>query len=142
MSRACAFCAIASGEGEAQIVHQGGSALAFLDRAPLFHGHVLVAPRAHVPTLDDVPDDLVAPVFALVRRVSRAQQRALGADGTYVAVNTRVSQSVPHLHVHVVPRRQGDGLFRAGMVWVRRRYAAGQDAEIAARLRAALDDGS
>lgn len=89
------------------------SCIAFLDRAPLIPGHSLVIPRGHFETLDDVDEALLAPLFAVARQVSRAQQRALGADGTFTAINTRVSQSVPHAHVHVVPRREGDGLFRA-----------------------------
>ena len=119
-------------------MYRDGAVLAFLDRSPLLAGHTLVVPTAHHATLDDLPDELIAPLFTVVRRVSRAQQAALGADGTYTAVNTRVSQSVPHLHVHVVPRRMKDGLFRAGMVWIRRPYAAGEDEAIAATLRAAL----
>src|SRR5262245_28237372 len=119
-SRPCPFCAIAAG-GEGNVVHSDDLVVAFLDRAPLIKGHVLVIPRAHVETFDDLPPDLIAPLFGAVQRVSRAFRSALGADGSYTAMNTRVSQSVPHVHVHVVPRRTGDGLFRAGMVWIRKR---------------------
>jgi histidine triad (HIT) family protein len=131
------FCAIAAGDA-AHLVHEDPRVIAFLDRAPLIKGHVLVAPRAHVETFDDLPPDLLEPLFGAVQRVSRALQRTLGADGSYTAINTRVSQSVPHVHVHVVPRREGDGLFRAGMVWIRRRYADDEAAQLAARLRQAI----
>lgn len=135
---ACAFCEIANGTADAHVVHQDDLVVAFLDRAPLIKGHVLVAPRDHVETLDDLSPDLVGPLFVVVQRASRALQRTLGADGSYTALNTRVSQSVPHLHVHVVPRREGDGLFRAGMVWVRKRYDDGEAAQLATRLREAI----
>lgn len=133
----CAFCVLAEG-GDAHFVHEDPIAVAFLDRAPLIPGHVLVVPREHRETLEDVPADLLAALFRLVQHVSRAQREALGADGSLTMINTRVSQSVPHVHVHVVPRRAKDGLFRSGMVWIRRRYADGEAAEIAARLRAAI----
>ena len=134
----CIFCAIGRGEVEANVVDDQGQVLAFLDTAPLIPGHTLVIPRDHYETLDDLDDRLVAPLFGVVQRVSRAQQRAIGADGTFTAVNTRVSQSVLHAHVHVVPRREGDGLFRAGMVWVRKRYGHGEAEAMAATLREAL----
>lgn len=136
--RECVFCAIAAGEHAADLVHEDERVLAILDHAPLIKGHVLVMPRSHIETLDDLPHDLIEPVFELVRRTSRAFPRVLGSDGSYAGINTRVSQSVPHFHVHVVPRKQGDGLFRAGLVWVRRRYAAGEAAQLAARLREAI----
>jgi histidine triad (HIT) family protein len=136
-ARECPFCAIAAGEG-AHVVHQDDRTIAFLDHAPLIKGHVLVMPREHVETLDDMPADLIEPVFALVQRVSRAFPRVLGSDGSYTGINTRVSQSVPHMHVHVVPRREGDGLFRAGLVWVRKRYSEGEAAQLATRLREAI----
>ncbi|HUG55950.1 MAG TPA: HIT family protein [Candidatus Limnocylindrales bacterium] len=133
----CVFCVIVEG-ASVHFVHEGPLVVAFLDHAPLIPGHVLVAPRAHHETLEDVPEELLAPVFGLAQVVSRAQRAALGADGSLTMANTRVSQSVPHAHVHVVPRRRNDGLFRAGMVWVRRRYREGEAAEIAARLRTAI----
>ena len=132
------FCAIARGEAGAHIVADDGVALAFLDRAPLLPGHTLVIPREHADTLDELPEAEVGPLFSLVRRISRAQQRVFRADGTFTGINTRVSQSVPHFHAHVVPRREGDGLFRAGMVWQRKRYKDGEAEVIAARLRDAL----
>lgn len=95
-------------------------------------------PVRHVETLDDLPDDLVAPLFGAVRRASAAVQRALGAEGSFVATNTRISQSVPHVHVHVVPRRKGDGLFSTRLVWQRQKYESEtQMAEIAALIREA-----
>lgn len=136
----CIFCAIGRGEAAANVVADGDGVLAFLDAAPLLPGHTLVVPREHADTLDELPTGLVQPLFTLVQRVSRAQQRALGADGTFTGVNTRVSQSVPHVHVHVVPRREGDGLFRAGMVWARKRYRDGEAEEIARKIREALQD--
>jgi histidine triad (HIT) family protein len=136
-TRTCAFCAIARG-GDADIVHTDEQIIAFLDHAPLIKGHVLVMPRAHVETLDDLPDDLLAPLFRVVQGVSRAFPRALGSEGSYTGINTRVSQSVPHVHVHVVPRTSGDGLFRAGMVWIRKRYGDGEAAQLATRLREAI----
>ena len=112
--------------------------VAFLDHAPLIKGHVLVAPRRHIETFDDLPAELIEPLFAVVQRVSRAFPRVLGSDGSYTGINTRVSQSVPHVHVHVVPRKKGDGLFRAGLVWMRKRYEVGEAAQLAARLREAI----
>jgi histidine triad (HIT) family protein len=135
--RACAFCAIVAG-GDAHRVHEDERTIAVLDRSPLIKGHVLVAPRIHVETFDDLPADLIAPLFAVVQRVSRAFPRVLGSDGSYTGINNVVSQSVPHVHVHVVPRRNGDGLFRAGMVWIRKRYDDGEAAQLATRLREAI----
>ena len=136
--KACTFCAIARGEADAHVVHSDDRVLAFLDRAPLLPGHTLVIPREHADTFDDLHEDLVGPLFTLVQRISRAQRTAFGVDGTFTGINTRVSQSVPHLHAHVVPRREGDGLFRAGIVWRRKRYAHGEAEHLAAQLREAL----
>jgi histidine triad (HIT) family protein len=134
----CLFCQVARRELPGHIVHEDDDVVAFLDRSPLILGHTLVLPRRHVESLDDLPDELVAPVFAAVRGMSIALQRALGADGSYVAANTRISQSVPHLHVHVVPRRKGDGLFSARLIWRRQKYESdAQMAEIAAKIRTA-----
>lgn len=134
----CTFCQIASGELPAQIVHRNDDVVAFLDRAPLLHGHVLVMPTRHVETLDDLPDDLLAPVFGAVRQTSIAVQKALRAQGSFVATNTRVSQSVPHLHVHVVPRNKGDGLFSTKLIWQRKKYETDSEmAEIATKIRTA-----
>jgi histidine triad (HIT) family protein len=136
----CTFCQIANGELPAQIVHRDNEVIAFLDRAPLLHGHVLVMPTAHVETLDDLPDELLTPVFGAVRRTSIAVQKALKAEGSFVATNTRISQSVPHLHVHVVPRNKGDGLFSTRLIWQRKKYESDAVmAETAAKIRAAYE---
>ena len=133
----CAFCSIAAGRLEARVVLDEESTLAFLDRRPLFPGHVLVVPRLHAETLADLPPVRVDPLFQAVRRMTVAVERALEAEGTFVAMNHRVSQSVPHLHVHVVPRRRGDGL--RGFFWPRHDYDDDPHADrIAESLRAAL----
>jgi len=121
----CAFCRILAGAPAARVA-EDRDCLAFLDHRPLFPGHVLVVPREHLETLPDLPPALRDAVFALAQRVAAALPGALGAEGTFVAVNNRVSQSVPHLHVHVVPRRRRDGL--RGFFWPRRPYA--DDAEM------------
>lgn len=133
----CLFCGIASGERPADIVFAADEVLVFLDERPLFPGHCLVVPRAHVGTLPELPVRLVSPLFETVRRVAAALERPLGAQGSFVALNNRVSQSVPHLHVHVVPRRRGDGL--KGFFWPRHPYA-GEDErrDWGRRLREAL----
>ena len=140
MSRACIFCRVASGELPGNIVHRDDLVLAFLDVSPLMLGHVLVVPVAHVDTLDDLPPDQVGPLFEVVRRMSIAVQRALGAGGSFVAVNTRLSQSVPHLHIHVVPRREGDGLFSPRPIWKRRSYSGDVEAaEYGQKIRVAYE---
>jgi histidine triad (HIT) family protein len=133
----CIFCAIAAGESAAHRVLEAKTCVAFLDARPLFPGHVLVVPRAHRETLADLLPDELCGIFDAVQRVSGAIERALRAEGTFVAMNNRVSQSVPHAHVHVVPRRKGDGL--RGFFWPRHKYASEiEAAEIAGALRAAL----
>jgi histidine triad (HIT) family protein len=120
-------------------VHRDDHAVAFLDRSPVFKGHVLVVPARHVTALPDLPVDELQPFFAVVQRIAAIVPDALGADGTFVAMNNIVSQSVPHLHAHVVPRRRKDGL--RGFFWPRVRYAdENEAAEFASRLRAALDE--
>jgi len=131
-------CLRLRGEPAIELVYEDAACVGFLDHSPLAIGHVLLIPRAHVETFDELPDDLIAPLFRVVQRVSRSFARAVAAEGSYTAMNTRVSQSVPHVHVHVVPRRTGDGLFRAGLVWVRKRYADGEAAQLATRLREAI----
>ena len=138
-SAACIFCRVVRGEIAAHVVHDDAVSVAFLDHRPLFPGHTLVVPRAHVPTLTDLPPDALAPLFATVQLLARAVERGLGAAGSFVAVNNRVSQSVAHLHVHVVPRRHKDGL--KGFFWPRGRYRDEADAaDVTARLRAAIDE--
>src|SRR5687768_2581518 len=116
----CTFCQIATGKLQAHIVYQDALALAFLDRSPLQLGHVLLIPRQHLPTLADVPTTQIHSFFQTVQRVASALEAALHAEGTFVAINNKVSQSVPHLHVHIVPRRKGDGL--KGFFWPRKKY--------------------
>jgi histidine triad (HIT) family protein len=135
--RGCNFCAIVAGEAPAHRVLEGGTSVAFLDARPLFPGHVLVVPRAHRETLADLTPDEIGAVFGDAQRLCRAMESALGAEGTFVAMNNRVSQSVPHAHVHVVPRNKGDGL--RGFFWPRQKYATDADAtEVAAKLRQAV----
>jgi histidine triad (HIT) family protein len=116
----CLFCRIVSGELPATIVYEDDNSVAFLDHRPLFHGHTLLVPRVHVETLGELPVSLVGPFFKTAQLLSRAIEPALEAEGTFVAMNNRVSQSVPHLHVHVVPRRKKDGL--KGFFWPRTKY--------------------
>ena len=116
----CLFCRIVSGEVPATIVYEDDDSMAFLDHRPLFHGHTLLVPRVHVETLGELPVSQVGPFFKAAQLLSRAIEPALDAEGTFVAMNNRVSQSVPHLHVHVVPRRRKDGL--KGFFWPRTKY--------------------
>src|SRR5437764_11073092 len=116
----CAFCRIIHGEEEAPVVFEDDLSLAFLDHRPLFPGHCLLVPKAHVETLADLPAPLVGPLFQNAQLLERAIEEGLGADGTFVAINNRVSQSVPHLHIHLVPRHRKDGL--KGFFWPRQRY--------------------
>jgi histidine triad (HIT) family protein len=133
----CVFCEIASGKRQAHVVLDGPWAVAFLDSRPVFKGHVLLIPRAHVPTFADLADSCVGPFFILARQLAVAMEVGLGAAGSFVAMNNRVSQSVPHLHVHVVPRNRKDGL--RGFFWPRTKYASdGEARDYAERLRAAL----
>ena len=140
MSEDCIFCAIIAGRQPAHVVLDDEVALAFLDVRPLFEGHTLVVPREHHVTLGDLPTELVGPFFERVQRVTRAVQSATAATGTFVALNNVVSQSVPHLHVHVVPRNRKDGL--RGFFWPRTRYADDSAAaEVASRVRSSLASG-
>ena len=138
----CVFCSIMAGDVPAHVVldergDDGSGCFAFLDQRPLFKGHVLLVPGDHHETLPDLPPEVVGPLFVHAQRLAAAMESALGAAGSFVAMNNRISQSVPHLHVHVVPRNRKDGL--KGFFWPRTKYA--DDAEMAsyaARLRAAL----
>ncbi|MGB7447673.1 MAG: HIT family protein [Ornithinimicrobium sp.] len=132
----CLFCSVVAGDQHASVVVRRESAMAFLDHRPLFKGHTLVVPTSHVQTLDSIPPQTIEPFFTLVRDLSSAVLEALGAQGSFVAMNNTVSQSVPHLHAHVVPRTKGDGL--RGFFWPRVRYEEGEMAGYAARLHAAL----
>jgi histidine triad (HIT) family protein len=116
----CLFCRIAAGDEAAEVVFSDDDTVAFLDHRPLFHGHTLLVPREHHVTLGDVPDDLVAALFLNARLLSRAVPAAMDKPGSFVALNNVVSQSVPHLHVHIVPRKRKDGL--RGFFWPRTKY--------------------
>ena len=116
----CLFCRIVSGEVPATIVYEDEKSVAFLDHRPLFHGHTLLVPRQHFETLGDLPASVVGPLFKAAQLLACVVEAALDAEGTFVAMNNRVSQSVPHLHVHVVPRRRKDGL--KGFFWPRTKY--------------------
>jgi histidine triad (HIT) family protein len=133
----CRFCEIAAGIVPAEIVHEDEGSLAFLDIRPLFPGHALLIPRDHHETLPDLPAAQVEPLFTNARRLSAAIRDAMGAEGSFVAINNRVSQSVPHLHVHVVPRVKGDGL--RGFFWPRTSYGSeGEMRAAAAAIRERL----
>lgn len=121
----CLFCRIVSGELPAIMVYDDDNSVAFLDHRPLFQGHTLLVPRVHVETLAELPVSLVGPFFKTTQLLSRAIESALDAGGTFVAINNRVSQSVPHLHVHVVPRRKKDGL--KGFFWPRTKYKSEEE---------------
>ena len=129
-------CQIVRGELDAAVVARTEEVIAFLDHRPVFKGHVLVSPLRHVDTLVDLPGELMVPVFEMARRVAACLGPALGAEGSFIAMNNVVSQSIPHLHVHVVPRTRGDGL--RGFFWPRTSYAAGELEAYAVLIRGAL----
>lgn len=135
----CVFCRIAAGQEPAHVVLETDDLIAFLDRTPVFKGHVLLVPREHVVTLPELSPTLLSPFFGAAQRIASAVVDALGAQGSFVAINNTVSQSVPHLHLHVVPRTKGDGL--RGFFWPRHKYAdEGEPAAYAERLRGALQE--
>jgi histidine triad (HIT) family protein len=134
------ICQIVSGELEAAIVARDDQVIAFLDHRPVFKGHVLVAPTRHVDTLLTLPSELMVPLLTMTQRIAVAISDALGAQGTFVAINNVVSQSIPHLHVHVVPRTKGDGL--RGFFWPRTHYAAGEIERYAKMISDALHNAS
>jgi histidine triad (HIT) family protein len=137
--KGCVFCDIVAGVVPAYRVLEDDKTVAFLDHRPLRPGHVLVVPRTHDETLGDLPTEEVGPLFVNVQRLALAVERGLNADGSFVAVNIRISQSVPHLHVHVVPRRKGDGLFGKTFQWMRRPYPSeAAIAEVQRAIQAAL----
>ncbi|MGA8988179.1 HIT family protein [Aeromicrobium sp.] len=136
MSEECLFCGIVAGTVPASLILQTDEVVGFLDVRPLFKGHTLLVPRQHVVTLPDLPKEQLAPLFSATQRVADAITEGLDAQGTFVAMNNVVSQSVAHLHVHVVPRTKGDGL--RGFFWPRTKYADGEAESYASRLRAAL----
>ena len=135
----CVFCDIVAGDVPAHVVFEDEVSVAFLDLRPLFEGHTLLVPRLHVETLTDLPDELLAPYFSAARLLSRAMEEVVGAQGSFVAMNNKISQSVPHLHAHVVPRRRKDGL--RGFFWPRSKYVSEERmAEVAATLRAGISE--
>ena len=137
VARPCVFCAILRGEIPASFVLRDDAACAFLDARPVFKGHVLVVPPAHVEDFHALTTAAMGPYWSAVQRVSRAVEAGLEAQGTFIGVNNKISQSVPHLHAHVVPRRKGDGL--RGFFWPRTTYPSDEEREgYAARIRAAL----
>src|SRR5438105_9085065 len=134
MVQACLFCEITAGRAPAHRVLEDDAFTAFLDLRPVFHGHVLLVPRAHVPTLAELDLALAPKLIGHTQRLMRAIEAGLGADGTFVATNNKISQSVPHLHVHVVPRRAKDGL--RGFFWPRQKYESDAAmAEVASKIR-------
>jgi histidine triad (HIT) family protein len=134
----CRFCRIVAGDEPSHVVFEDDRTLAFLDNRPLFPGHALLVPREHYETLGELPDQLVSPLFESARLLSVAIPKAMRKPGSFVAMNNVVSQSVPHLHVHVVPRKQKDGL--RGFFWPRTKYESeDQMREVAERVRKAVD---
>jgi histidine triad (HIT) family protein len=135
----CRFCAIVAGNEHGHVVFEDDISLAFLDHRPLFPGHSLLVPREHIETIWDLPDGMVGPLFANARLLSAAIRDAMNAQGAFVAVNNVVSQSVPHLHVHVVPRNRKDGL--RGFFWPRTKYDSEKHMrDTAQAVRAAVDE--
>lgn len=135
---ACEFCRIVAGSARSHIVFEDDVSVAFLDHRPLFRGHCLLVPREHLPTLAELPAALIGPFFANAQVLARAMEGGLQAEGSFVAINNRVSQSVPHLHVHVVPRRRRDGL--RGFFWPRQRYQGDEEMQrVQAVVRDAVD---
>lgn len=133
----CLFCGIVSGEITASVVFQDDISTAFLDHRPLFPGHCLLVPNSHFETLADLPGELIKPFFQNVQLLTGAVELGLEAEGSFVAINNRVSQSVPHLHVHVVPRRRKDGL--KGFFWPRNKYKGEEEVlEVQKAIRKAL----
>jgi histidine triad (HIT) family protein len=123
----CLFCRIVAGEVAVATVFEDDLTLAFLDHRPLFPGHCLLIPKAHYETLADLPEDLIEPLFRNAKLLASAVEQAMESEGSFVAINNRVSQSVPHLHIHIVPRRRKDGL--RGFFWPRRKYESATEVD-------------
>jgi histidine triad (HIT) family protein len=136
-TKPCVFCRIVQGELPTSRLFEDDHFLAFLDHSPRFPGHCLLIPKVHAETLLDLPPDLGGPLIAAAQRLGRAVEKGLGSGGFFVAINHRVSQSVPHLHVHIIPRHKGDD-FRT-LYWPRHRYAEGEEEQVRQRLVAALE---
>ncbi|TAK04474.1 MAG: HIT family protein [Candidatus Manganitrophaceae bacterium] len=136
--RNCGFCKIIRGEVPSHPVFEDEVSFAFLDHRPLFVGHLLLAPKVHYETLVDLPAGLIAPLFGSAQLLARAVEEGMAAEGSFIAINNRVSQSVPHLHIHVVPRRKGDGL--KGFFWPRHAYKNNDEiVRVQQTLREAID---
>lgn len=137
MPQSCVFCRIVAGEMDAYKVHEDEHTITFLDAGPLFAGHCLVCPKQHVDTLLDLPREMMTPLFSNAQLIARAVEVGLQAEGSLIAINNKISQSVPHLHVHVIPRRRKDGL--KGFFWPRNPYKNGDEAVLVQRtLQAAV----
>ena len=136
----CVFCAIVRGRSPARhIVFQDDTSLAFLDKRPVFLGHSLLIPRNHYETIHNLPKDLITPIFSNAQLLAEAVERGVHAEGTFIAINNRISQSVPHLHIHVIPRKSGDGL--RGFFWPRQKYASDEQMkEIADSIKKSIDE--
>lgn len=136
----CVFCTIVSGRSPARyIVFQDDTSLSFLDKRPVFLGHCLLIPRNHYETIHDLPKDLIAPIFSNAQLLAGAVERGVHAEGTFIAINNRISQSVPHLHIHVIPRKSGDGL--RGFFWPRQKYVSDEQMkEIADSIKKSIDE--
>ena len=139
MAKACPFCEVAAGAGGAHIAYEDEATIAFLDRSPLALGHCLLIPKVHVATIYEADAKTLTALALATKAVASAVTGAMGADGSFVAQNNVISQSVPHLHVHIVPRWKGDGLFAHKMVWRRVKYESAEEmAATAANIRAAM----
>lgn len=136
MSNDCLFCRIIAGTAAADRVLETEDVVGFLDVRPVFKGHTLLVPRQHIATLSELPEPLMVPLFGAAQRIADVMTSTLGAQGTFIAMNNVVSQSVPHLHVHIVPRTKGDGL--RGFFWPRTKYDEGEAEDYAVRIRGAL----
>lgn len=140
MNEACVFCRIINGDLAGSVVFEDEISIAVLDHRPLFPGHCLLLPRSHYETLIDLPGNLIGGFFSNVQLLSGAVEQALDAEGTFIAINNRVSQSVPHLHVHIVPRRRKDGL--KGFFWPRYKYKSDEEMQtVQAAIKSALTAG-
>ncbi|HEX3020125.1 MAG TPA: HIT family protein [Chitinispirillaceae bacterium] len=135
----CPFCQIITGKSSAFVVYENQNSMAFLDIKPLFSGHVLLVPKEHISILSEMPDEKIGPFFQIARTLSIAVENAMKAQGSFIALNNRISQSIPHLHLHIVPRSRGDGL--RGFFWPRRNYKNEEEmCEIRDRIKKAITD--